>query len=263
MSGSAWGNKWVRYPVYRLFDFPPFSGKVFHSRVPTCVSLPEATALPYEMHWRLRLFLTIINNAALPLQEAKKMMETEMCFLLAREPGKALWTLSINTNKLWHQEATQLSIWSTYTGSCSVRSLAEGRHSSSPVWTSIYYWASTYLSFYWPSFPLHYSKSLWLEPLVVIDSPWSISCLHQGPNWAVWYRPAIPACGSSEAGRSWVQGWFQIHVETSLGCMRFVFKKQTSIHKMREKFKKILFKETSQNQKKKHSSYFLWNKHFL
>lgn len=118
---------------------------------------------------------------------------------------------------------------------------AEGRHSSSPVWTSIYYWASTYLSFYWPSFPLHYSKSLWLEHLVVIDSPRSISCLHQGPSWAVWYRPTIPACGSSEAGRSWVQGWFQIHVETSLGCMRFVLKNKQIYIKWGKNTKKNFF----------------------
>lgn len=74
---------------------------MFHSRVPACVSVPEANALPQETHWHLRLFLAFINNVALSFARSKKDGgNREMYFLLAREPGRALWTLSINTDKL-------------------------------------------------------------------------------------------------------------------------------------------------------------------
>lgn len=96
MPGFALGNKCV--VQFRDFDLPLCSVKVFHSRVPT--SLSEASGLPYEMHWRLRPLLTIVNSVALSFARSKKDGgNREMCFLLAREPGKALWTLSINTDK--------------------------------------------------------------------------------------------------------------------------------------------------------------------
>lgn len=52
-----------------------------------------------------------------PLQEAKSPVEKEKCVLcLVSKAGRALCVLSVNTDKLGHQEAGGVSSCSTYSG---------------------------------------------------------------------------------------------------------------------------------------------------